>query len=130
MSISIISSLFFFAVAAILRTDQLKEMPISKALSYYFLAEGVWTILAGLLVWIWSETAIWSLYVHYVLIAIVAGYLFYCYCVLYRAKKDGVEDPQLPNPSIREYIKRHKQKRAEKQARKAAKQQASQQQGK
>ncbi len=121
MTIAIISSLFFFAVAAILRTDQLKEMPVSKALSYYFLAEGVWTILAGLLVWIWAETAIWSIYIHYILIAIVAGYLFYCYCVLYRAKKDGTEDAKIPEPSIRRYIERRRANRARKLAERQAK---------
>ena len=130
MTIAIISSLFFFAVAAILRTDQLKEMPVSKALSYYFLAEGVWTILAGLLVWIWAETAIWSIFIHYILIAIVAGYLFYCYCVLYRAKKDGTEDAKIPEPSIRRYIERRRANRARKLAERQAKKEQKEQRSK
>ncbi len=100
MSISIISSLFFFAVAAILRTEQLRGIPLSRPLTYYFLLEAVWTLLAGLLALIWSYTAIWSLYIHYVLLAIVAAYLFYCCCALYRAKKDGGPNAPVPDPKL------------------------------
>lgn len=104
MSIAILSSLFFFAVAAILRTEQLRAIPLSRPLTYYFLMEAVWTLLAGLLALIWSTTAIWSLYVHYVLLAIAAAYLFYCCCALYRAKKDGGPDAPLPDPKPSDVI--------------------------
>lgn len=100
VSIAILSSLFFFAVAAILRTEQLRGIPLSRPLTYYFLMEAVWTLLAGLLALIWSYTAIWSIYVHYVLLAIAAAYLFYCCCALYRAKKDSGPDAPIPDPKL------------------------------
>ncbi len=124
MSISIISSLFFFAVAAILRTEQLRTIPLSRPLTYYFLMEAVWTLLAGLLALIWSYTAIWSLYVHYILLAVVAVYLFYCCCVLFRSRKDSGPDAPVPDPKISDLFRavkrRYQARKAKKEQEKAA----------
>lgn len=99
MPLAIISSVFFLAVAFLLHTDPLKEIPIAKPVSYYFFAEGVWTFLSGLLVLIWKDLANWMLYAHYVLLAVAAGYVFYCCCALYQARKEGTDDAQIPGIS-------------------------------
>ena len=86
----ILSSLFFFAVAAILLTPPLRGIVVARPLAIFFAVEGTWTLVAGILLWIHASTAVVMTWIHFILMAIAAAYLLYELCVVYRRNKDGV----------------------------------------
>lgn len=87
MIVAIISSLFLLALGGILRSEQLRKIPLLRPISIYFFAEAAWTLLSGLLILIWRNAAEWASFGHYVLMAVVAGYVFYCCSSEYQARK-------------------------------------------
>lgn len=86
----LLSSLFFFAVAGILLTPTLRTMVIARPLAIFFVAEGAWTLVTGILLWIHTSTAAVMNWVHFILMALAAGYLFYELYVVYRRGKESV----------------------------------------
>lgn len=95
MFVATISSLFFLAVACLLRSEPLRGLPLLRPISFYFFAEAAWTLLSGILLLCWRNAAEWTSFGHFVLMAVAAGYVFYCGCGVYQAHKkmdDGSPD--------------------------------------
>ena len=46
MFVAIISSLFFLAVAGLLRSEPMRNLPLMLPISFYFFAEAAWTLLS------------------------------------------------------------------------------------
>jgi len=86
-------SFVFFAVAAILMTPTLRGMVIARTLAIFFAAEGLCTLLTGIMLWIHDTTAVVMNWVHLVVVGACAAYLFYELCVAYRRGKDSVVLP-------------------------------------
>ena len=90
MFVAIISSLFFLAVACLLRSEPMRSLPLLQPISLYFFAEAGWTLLSGILLLCWRDAAEWASFGHYALMAVAAGYVFYCGCSVYQMhKKNG-----------------------------------------
>ncbi len=91
MFVAVISSLFFLAVACLLRSEPMRNLPLLQPISFYFFAEAAWTLLSGILLLCWPDAAQWASFGHYALMAIAAGYVFYCGCSVYQAHKNPDE---------------------------------------
>ncbi len=89
----LLSSLFFFAVAGVLMPQALRGMAIARPLAVFFVAEGAWTLVAGILLWIHSTTAPVMLWIHFMLFALCAAYLLYELYRINRQKRDGATPP-------------------------------------
>ncbi|MGI6261613.1 MAG: hypothetical protein ACOYJR_07215 [Acutalibacteraceae bacterium] len=87
MFVAIISSLFFLAVACLLRSEPMCNLPLLQPISLYFFAEAAWTLLSGILLLCWRDAAEWASFGHYALMAVAAGYVFYCGCNVYQTHK-------------------------------------------
>jgi len=106
MFVAIISSLFFLAVAGLLRSEPMRNLPLMLPISFYFFAEAAWTLLSGILLLCGRDAAGWAAVGHYVLMAVAAGYIFYCGCGVYQAHKKDSDGSELPH---REHHRRAKQ---------------------
>lgn len=97
MFVAVISCLFFLAVACLLRSEPMRRLPLLQPISFYFFAEAGWTLLSGVFLLFWRDAAEWASFGHYVLMAVAAGYVFYCGCNVYQAQKksgDGTGEPE------------------------------------
>ena len=94
MFVAVISGLFFLVVACLLRSEPLRDLPLLRPLSFYFFAEAGWSLLSGMILLFWRDAAEWASFGHYVIMAVAAGYVFYCGSSIYQARKksDGGEE--------------------------------------
>lgn len=77
MWLSIICAIVCFAVAVIMFTPQFRSFPCYQSLSFYFLFEGAWNLINGIIVSIWPNTN-FMIWIHYVGVTVFAGYFLYC----------------------------------------------------
>ena len=77
MLMSVFTSIICFAVATVMFTKYMREFPFYQALSFYFLFEGAYELINGLITLIWPGSY-FMVWVHCVGVIVFSAYLLYC----------------------------------------------------
>lgn len=86
MLMSILTCLICFAIATVMFTKQLRDFPFYQALSFYFLFEGAWELINGVITLIWPGSY-FMVWVHCVGVIIFSAYILYCIYSYVKGKK-------------------------------------------
>lgn len=93
MWISITLSILFLAITTILFTEELREFPMYRSLSFFFLFEGLYTLFDFIVTELWPNFS--ELFIIHNIGCLILG--IYVVITLYKYKKSVTKETQMEN---------------------------------